>query len=63
MANTTPRQRVEQELAELEERIEKLRTFLPLSKAEHQPVLLHTQLAYMDSYARVLRERLSLWEN
>ena len=63
MAELGARQRVEVELAQLEERIEKLRAFLPQARPEHQPVLLHTQLAYMDSYARVLRTRLELWES
>lgn len=58
---TTPRQRVEQELAQLEDRMEKLRAFIPRAKIHHMPEVLAIQLEHMTRYSNILRARLGAW--
>ena len=62
----TAKQRVELELKELDERVEKLYKFvyttdLDLNSAEI--VLLTEQLDAMNKYGRMLRARLSIWRD
>lgn len=62
------KQRVEQELAELNEKIVKLTAFLfggdivNMDISEHMRVLLRRQLNVMQEYADVLQERLRTWD-
>ena len=60
---TTPRQRVEQELAQLEDRMEKLRAFIPRAKIHHMPEVLAIQLEHMTRYSNILRARLGAWRD
>ena len=62
------KQRVEQELAELNERILKLTAFLfggdivNMDISDHMRFLLRRQLNVMQEYADVLQERLRTWD-
>ena len=62
------KQRVEQELAELNEKIVKLTAFLfggdivNMDISEHMRFLLRRQLNVMQEYADVLQERLRTWD-
>lgn len=62
------KQRVEQELAELNEKIVKLTAFLfggdivNMDISEHMRFLLRKQLNIMQEYADVLQERLKMWD-
>lgn len=60
---TTPRERLEQEFAELRERIGKLREFIPVAEDRHQPELLRLQLETMVSYEAILVRRLHAWQD
>ena len=66
MGNT--KQRVEQELAELNEKIVKLTAFLfgddifNMDISDHMRFLLRRQLNVMQEYAEVLQERLRTWD-
>jgi hypothetical protein len=60
---TTPRERLEQEFAELRERIGKLREFIPVAEDRHQPELLRLQLEAMVSYEAILVRRLHAWQD
>lgn len=62
------KQRVEQELAELNEKIVKLTAFLfgddivNMDISDHMRFLLRRQLNVMQEYADVLQERLRTWD-
>ena len=62
------KQRVEQELAELNEKIVKLASFLfggdivNMDISDHMRFLLRRQLNVMQEYADVLQERLRAWD-
>ena len=62
------KQRVEQELAELNEKIVKLTAFLfggdivNMDISDHMRFLLRRQLNVMQEYADVLQERLRMWD-
>lgn len=62
------KQRVEQELAELNEKIVKLTAFIfggdivNMDISEHMRFLLRRQLNVMQEYADVLQERLRTWD-
>lgn len=62
------KQRVEQELAELNEKIVKLSAFLfggdivNMDISDHMRFLLRRQLNVMQEYADVLQERLRTWD-
>lgn len=62
------KQRVEQELAELNEKIVKLTVFLfggdivNMDISDHMRFLLRRQLNVMQEYAYVLQERLRTWD-
>lgn len=62
------KQRVEQELAELNEKIVKLAAFLfggdivNMDISDHMRFLLRRQLNVMQEYADVLQERLRTWD-
>ena len=62
------KQRVEQELAELNEKIVKLNSFLfggdivNMDISDHMRFLLRGQLNAMQEYADVLQERLRTWD-
>ena len=62
------KQRVEQELAELNEKIVKLTSFLfgvdivNMDISDHMRFLLRRQLNAMQEYADVLQERLRTWD-
>ena len=62
------KQRVEQELAELNEKIVKLTSFLfggdivNMDISDHMRFLLRRQLNVMQEYADVLQERLRTWD-
>lgn len=60
---TTPKQRVEAELADLNVKITALLAFIPQAKPQHQPLLLQIQATLMQSYAAVLTARLASWTN
>ena len=64
---TTAKERVELELKELEERLDKLKTFVlseSFSKLSTvQQVLLTSQVSIMTSYANCLHRRLEFWED
>ena len=64
---TTTKERVELELNELEERLNKLKTFVlnkTFSKlSTTQQMLLMSQIDIMTSYANCLHRRLKLWED
>ena len=62
------KQRVEQELAELNEKIVKLTAFLfggdivDMDISDHMRFLLRRQLNVMQEYADILQERLRTWD-
>lgn len=64
---TTAKERVELELKELEERLNKLKTFVlseTFSKlSTTQQMLLMSQIDIMTSYVNCLHRRLKFWEN
>ena len=61
----TAKERVQQELSELEERFEKIRRVpcgvIAFNEAERH--LLHEQYKVMEEYIRILRARLSIWRD
>ena len=61
----TAKERVQQELSELEERFEKIRRvphgIIVFNEAESH--LLHEQYKVMEEYIRILRARLSIWRD
>ena len=62
----TAKQRVEQELIELDERGEKLYKFLHTTDLDlnyAEIVLMHEQLDAMRKYGSILRARLSIWRD
>lgn len=63
----TAKERVQDELKELSERIDKLDTFLASNKYDKlrdaDKLLLKLQLRYMKKYADILSARLSVWKS
>ena len=64
---TTAKERVELELKELEERLEKLKAFVLMKAFANlsnvQQMLLMSQIDIMTSYVNCLHRRLKFWED
>lgn len=67
VANKSAKQRVEDESSDLNDRIERLESFIDTARYEalsiHQKNLLRAQVNMMRAYSAILWHRLSIWED